>query len=270
MQVKSIAAPVEARASQPSPSAFFLAGGTEVSSFTRSPGDVEAGASVWVSLSFGREMLAAAVMSPDNDAAWLSAEDLAAMSTDEFRTWVLSVFLHVGSCAATMSAGRSEFRSGFAEDPVRRVHDLAPSSGRRPVRHDTRGQARPRPGQAWPSCSERGVSAGLAPTMGLVGDRPVVACWTGRQVRALRVAARMEVATFAEAVDAGEGAITAWESAPAGEVPIGVQARLDALYESWTSRLWSGSGVSRRMWHPALWLRGTGRAQGRAIGPCMS
>lgn len=119
MQVKSIAAPVEVRTSQsaPAPSTFFLASGPEVSCYTRSPADEGAGASVWVGLPFGREMLAAAVTSPDNEAAWMPVTELAEMSADEFRAWVLGAFLHVGSCAATMSAGRPEFRSGFAGDP---------------------------------------------------------------------------------------------------------------------------------------------------------
>lgn len=76
------------------------------------------------------------------------------------------------------------------------------------------------------------MSAGLALTSGAVIGRPVVACWTGRQVRALRVAARLEMASFAESIATGEEAINSWENAPAGEVPINAQARLDAFYEA--------------------------------------
>lgn len=115
MQVKSIAAPVEVRASQPSPSAFFLAVGRDVGSFTQLP--EEAGPPVWVGLPFGRTMLAAACMAPEND-WYVSTAELAEMSADEFRVWVLASFLHVGSDAAERTAGTVGFRSGFAGDQL--------------------------------------------------------------------------------------------------------------------------------------------------------
>lgn len=117
MQVESMAAPVEARGSGPGERPSYLAVGAELAQFTQMPADATTGTWVWVALPFGRETLAAVAMAPDNDCA-VTAADLAAMSTDEFRAWALGAFLHAGSGTALREAGSEEFRSGFAGDSL--------------------------------------------------------------------------------------------------------------------------------------------------------
>lgn len=87
------------------------------------------------------------------------------------------------------------------------------------------------------------MSAGIATFSGPMIGRVVVASWTGRQLRALRVAARLEVAALAAAMDVDETTVSRWEDTPSAELPIDVQVRLDSLYGA------VDDATAARFWH---------------------
>ena len=56
---------------------------------------------------------------------------------------------------------------------------------------------------------------------------PVVACWTGRQARALRVAARWSTDQVAARLNITSDVVAGWEGDPDTELPLPVQVGLD-------------------------------------------
>lgn len=120
MQVKRIAAPVEAHGSWFGSAGAFVSVGAHVASFTLAVDDYtgwpEVQPSVWVALPFGRDVLIGACMA----AGGVDVTMLAAMSPDEVRAWALEELLHSGTSKAKDELDSQAYRDGYPRDRVAR------------------------------------------------------------------------------------------------------------------------------------------------------